>query len=229
MSRAERLFALMQALRRHRVPVTGDFLATELGVSLRTLYRDIAALRDQGARIDGEAGVGYLLRPGFLLPPLMFSPEEIEALVLGARWVAGRADTPLAEAARNLVAKVAAVLPGELRREVDDTPLLVAPGWVPDRADQGTLRRAIRAGVKVEIDYGDQAGQLTRRRVWPFALGFFDHARMLVAWCELRGDFRHFRLDRIRGVTVTGEVYPRSRQALLKAWREKEGIDPARR
>src|SRR6187200_43800 len=110
-SRAERLLELLQVLRRYRQPVAGQTLADELGVSVRTLYRDIATLQGQGAAIDGEAGLGYVLKPGFMLPPLMFSEEEIEALVLGSRWVADRADRALADAAANVLAKIGAVLP----------------------------------------------------------------------------------------------------------------------
>jgi predicted DNA-binding transcriptional regulator YafY len=110
MSRSQRLLDLMQVLRRHRRPVIGAVLAEKVGVSLRTLYRDIESLKGLGAYIDGEAGVGYVLRPGFMLPPLMFTEEEIEALVLGSRWVSERADTPLGDAARNALAKIAAVL-----------------------------------------------------------------------------------------------------------------------
>src|SRR6187399_3700871 len=117
MSRAERQQELMQVLRRHRRPVSGALLARELGISLRTLYRDIASLQARGAHIDGEPGMGYLLRPGFMLPPLMFSEEEIEALVLGSRWVADRGDSEMAEAALNVLAKVGAVLPPDLRNE----------------------------------------------------------------------------------------------------------------
>src|SRR5215472_5836791 len=119
MSRAERLLDLMQALRLRRRPVAGQALAAELGVSLRTLYRDIAALQAQGAWIEGEAGLGYVLRPGFMLPPLMFSEDEIAALVLGSRWVAERGDAELALAARHALAKIAAVLPADLRPELD--------------------------------------------------------------------------------------------------------------
>src|SRR5690554_2465098 len=115
MSRAERLLDLIQILRRHRQPVAGGALAKELGVSLRTLYRDIGTLQAQGAHIEGEPGLGYILKPGFMLPPLMFSEDEIEALVLGSRWVAGHGDTRLAEAGRNALAKIAAVLPRDLR------------------------------------------------------------------------------------------------------------------
>ena len=128
MSRAQRLLDLIQALRRHRFPVSGQKLADELGVSLRTLYRDIRTLQSQGAHIEGEAGIGYVLRPGYMLPPLMFSDEEIEALALGTRWVAARTDTRLAKAATNALAKISAVLPSELREQMDATSLLVAPG-----------------------------------------------------------------------------------------------------
>src|ERR1700729_1399732 len=128
MSRTERLLDLLQILRRHRSPILGAALAAELGISLRTLYRDIATLRGQGAAIEGEPGIGYVLRPGFTLPPLMFSIEELEALVLGSRWVALRSDDRgLAAAGRDALAKIAAVLPDDLRREVDAAPLLVGP------------------------------------------------------------------------------------------------------
>jgi biotin operon repressor len=131
LARAQRLLELIQVLRRHRRPVSGETLAEELGVSLRTVYRDIQTLIGQGASIDGEAGVGYVLRPGFVLPPLMFSDEEIEALVLGSRWVAQRTDEPLARAAQNAIAKIAAVLPEDLRDSIEGNGLLAGP---PSRA-----------------------------------------------------------------------------------------------
>ena len=226
MSRAQRLLDLIQVLRRHRFPVSGAALARELGVSLRTLYRDIEALKAQGARIDGEAGVGYVLRPGFMLPPLMFSEDEIEALVLGSRWVAGRADAPLGKAARNALAKIGAVLPDDLRNKLDATPLLIGPGEriAAGDAELPAIREAIRTERKLRIAYADQHGALTRRTVWPFALGFFDRVRVVVAWCELRQDYRHFRTDRISTLKLTDTRYPRRRQALLKEWREREGI-----
>lgn len=226
MSRAERLLELMQILRRHRQPVRGTALAGELGVSLRTLYRDIASLQAQGAAIDGEPGIGYRLRPGFVLPPLMFSPEEIEALVLGSRWVAGRADARLAHAARDALAKIAAVLPLQLRDELDASALLVGPGEpLPDGGEElAAIRHAIRAERRVVLDYLDLKGRPTRRTVWPFALGYFDRVEVLAAWCEARGDFRHFRTDRIRELTLLEQRYPRRRQALLRQWREREGI-----
>ncbi len=229
MSRSERLLDLLQVLRRHRRPVTGLTLAGETGVSIRTLYRDIAALQAQGAPIEGEPGLGYVLKPGFMLPPLMFSPEEIEALALGARWVGERGDGLLANAARNALAKIAAVLPNELRQELDASALLVGPGksLVEGKVDLAVVRKAIRAERKLAIAYGDSEGARTQRAIWPFALGFFDHACVIVAFCELRQDFRHFRADRIFDMAVIDIRYPRRRQAMLREWREREGIAPA--
>src|SRR6478609_1886403 len=127
MSRSERLLDLIQCLRRHRRPVSGQTLADELGISIRTLYRDIATLQGQGAPIEGEAGLGYVLKPGFTLPPLMFTDEEIEAIALGSRWVAKQTDSRLSAAAADALAKIAGVLPDDLREELDATTLLVGP------------------------------------------------------------------------------------------------------
>ncbi len=224
--RAQRLLDLIQLLRRHRRPVTGAVLAGELGVSLRTLYRDIATLQAQGARIDGEPGVGYVLRPGFMLPPLMFSEDEIAALVLGSRWVADRADTPLGVAARDALAKIAAVLPPDLRDDLDASTLIIGPGPVIAAGDieLATIRQAIRAERKLAIAYRDGHAADSRRTIWPFALAFFDRVRVVVAWCELRQSFRHFRTDRISSLTLTDTRYPRRRQVLLREWRVAEGI-----
>src|SRR4051794_13571601 len=178
MSRSARLLDLIQVLRRHRRPVSGQVLAEELDVSLRTVYRDIATLIAQGASIEGEAGIGYVLRPGFVLPPLMFTPEEIEALVLGSRWVAQRADKPLADAARNALAKIGAVVPQEMKDGLEATGLLAPPGDPPasDPAHLTLIREAIRRERKLSIGYADAAGEETRRIVWPLALAFFDQA-----------------------------------------------------
>jgi predicted DNA-binding transcriptional regulator YafY len=226
MSRSGRLFELLQVLRRHRRPASGRTLADELGVSIRTLYRDIATLQSQGADIAGEPGVGYILRPGFLLPPLMFSEDEIEALVLGSRWVAERGDDRLGAAAKNALAKVAAVLPADLREALDATALLVGPAKavVADSVDLGVVRKSIRAERKLRITYRDGDAQQTDRIIWPFALGFFDRARVVVAWCEVRQDFRHFRTDRIAELATLETRYPRRRQVLLKEWRMLEGV-----
>ena len=201
MSRAQRLLDLIQLFRGYRRPVSGAVLADALGISLRTLYRDIETLNAQGAHIDGEPGIGYVLRPGFMLPPLMFSEEEIEAIVLGSRWVADRADSELSDAARSALAKIAA---GDV--------------------DLSLIRSAIRTERKLRLTYSDGGGKASKRTVWPFALGFFDRVRVLVAWCELREGFRHFRTDRIGKVEVVDKRYPRRRQALLKEWRATEGV-----
>ncbi|KQO79714.1 YafY family protein [Rhizobium sp. Leaf262] len=224
MSRSQRLLDLLQLLRTHRRPVSGAELASQTGISLRTLYRDIATLQSQGANIEGEAGVGYVLRPGYLLPPLMFSEAEIEALVLGSRWVAGRADGPMAVAAQAALAKIAAVLPEELGEELENSTLLIGPGKVLDMAhvDLGILRSTIRGQLKARIDYADESGQSTQRMVWPFALAFFDQVRVLLAWCELRQDFRSFRADRITAFEPGSTRYPRNRQSLLREWRARQ-------
>lgn len=225
MSRAERLLDLVQCLRRHRRPVSGQVLATELGVSLRTLYRDIATLQGQGADIEGEPGLGYVLRPGFMLPPLMFTEDEIEALVLGARWVAARADSELSRGAANMLAKIASVLPEDLKARLDNSSLLVAPARQPEEVvDLAIVRKAIRNEHVLAIEYGDADGQTTQRNIWPIALGYFEKVKVAVAWCEMRGDFRHFRADRIRIATPTGQRYPRRKPVLLKEWRTRIGI-----
>jgi predicted DNA-binding transcriptional regulator YafY len=223
-SRSARLLDLLQLLRRHRQPLSGATIAQALGISLRTLYRDIATLQAQGADIDGAPGLGYVLKPGFVLPPLMFSAEEVEALVLGSRWVSERGDPRLAAAAGDALAKIAAVLPAELRLELETSALLVPPG--PPVAEvslhDAAIRQAIRQEHKLRLDYRDAAGKGSRRTIWPFALGYFDRVQVVVAWCELRQDLRHFRTDRIASLQDSGQRYPRRRQSLLKDWRAKE-------
>lgn len=226
MSRSQRLLDLLQILRRHRYPVAGHALASELGISLRTLYRDIATLQQQGANIEGGAGLGYVLRPGFELPPLMFSLGEIEALVLGMRWVARRGDRQLMGAARDVLAKVGAVLPPALREELETSTLLIGPApasEIPDALLQ-QVREVIRLEHRVQLDYRDAEGQASQRVVWPFALGYFEQTRVLAAWCELRQGMRHFRLDRVDELLDLGRRYPRRRQVLLREWRALHGI-----
>lgn len=223
MSRAERLLDLLQILRRHRAPVTGQTLASELEISLRTLYRDIATLQGQGAEIEGEPGLGYVLRPGFMLPPLMFSIDELEALIIGAQWVGRQTDDPrLAKAAGNALSKIGAVLPDDLRREIDSGTLYVAQRPVePVQIDPSLVRDAIRKEQKLRIGYRDDGGNETERTIWPFVIGFLEQRKVIGAWCELRSDYRHFRMDRIATVTLVGERMPRRRHALLKEWRER--------
>lgn len=225
MSRAERLLALLETLRRHRRPVSGARLAAEMDISLRTLYRDIASLQAQGATIDGAPGLGYLLRPGFVLPPLMFTEDEVEALVLGSRFVVDRGDPALAKAARSAMGKIASVLPSESRLQAETSSLLIGPAAAGDRGRVLAMRTAIRGERKLTIGYRDLADRETKRTIWPFALGFFDRVQVVVAHCELRDAIRHFRLDRILKVADTGERYPRRRHDLMKAWRRLQAID----
>lgn len=224
MSRSERLLALLQVLRRHSRPMSGQALAAALDISLRTLYRDIATLQSQGAMIEGAPGVGYVMQPGYMLPPLMFTPEEIEALALGLRWVADRGDVGLAGGARDAMAKIGAVLPAPLRRELEASAVLVGARPKPSPAvvvAQDRLRAAIRAEHKLRIVYRDPQGAQSERVVWPFALVYFDESRVLSAWCELRGDFRNFRCDRIAQAEVLDARYPQRRQALLTTWHQR--------
>jgi predicted DNA-binding transcriptional regulator YafY len=219
------LLTLIQALRRHRRPVTARQLATELSVSVRTIYRDIDTLVAQGASIVGEAGVGFVMRPGFLLPPLMFRDEEIEALILGSRWVAQLPDAPLARAAAESVAKIMAVIPDRLRHRVEDAGLFAVPrAAARDRIDASLVREAIRDERKLRIAYLSDDDKETVRVVWPIAIAFFERVRVVVAWCELRQAFRHFRTDRITAAELTGERLPRRRAQVLSEWREAERI-----
>lgn len=225
MSRAQRLLELLQLLRQHRRAVAGEVLAERLGVSLRTLYRDIDTLRAQGAGIEAEAGLGYVLRPGFMLPPLMFSEEEMQAVLLGMRWVSESGDAALSAASDTALAKIAAVLPQDIEVVAAAGNLLVGPSRIPDSTiDLAAVRRAIRDERKAEITYTDGSGEGSRRVAWPFALAFFDGAQVVAAWCELRQDFRHFRCDRIASWRTLDMAYPRRRHALLTEWRQREGI-----
>lgn len=222
MRRAERLLKLIQILRRHRRPVTGEAISRELEVSLRTVYRDISSLIAGRVPIRGEAGVGYVLGEGFDLPPLMFTPDELEAVMLGLRWVARRGDTDLSRAAHDTVAKIGAVLPEGLKPFLYDAALM-APhtGLMADRVDVARLRAAIREGRKVHIRYRTEEGHETERVIWPIAVAYFDAQRLIAAWCELRQDFRTFRTDRMLAMEVREEKYPARRKALLKQWQDQ--------
>lgn len=222
MHRTERLLGLVQMLRRHRRPVTGEAMAREFSVSVRTIYRDVLHLQGSGVPIRGEAGIGYVLDPGFDLPPLMFSPDELEALMLGARFVQERGDPGLVRAADDAVAKIHAVLPAALKPVFADASVF-APAWrdaPPDGVDLGVVRRALRAGRKLGIHYRDEQGRATVRTIWPIAVGYWSATRIVVAWCELRAGFRHFRADRIERLEERDERYPTGRATLLARWRE---------
>jgi len=199
MRRGERLFQIIQILRGSKRPVTAAGMAAELEVAKRTVYRDIADLIGQRVPIRGEAGLGYVIEPGYDMPPLMLTRDEVEALVLGAQWVMGRNEALLANAARDLIAKVVDVVPEHLR------PFILEPslGPKPITAERETaiepaaIRSAVREGRRLKMRYRTGAGEETERTVWPVIVGYSDTMRTLVAWCELRNDFRHFRTDRI--------------------------------
>jgi predicted DNA-binding transcriptional regulator YafY len=211
MRRADRLFQIVQCLRRVGGVITAAQLAAELEVTPRTVYRDIADLQARRVPIEGAAGVGYVLRDGYTLPALMFTEDEIEALVLGARVVQSWADAELGAAAANAMAKIEAVLPEGLRPRAKAVALMAPPRRGPPPTPGiavPALRRAIRAQRKLHMDYADTDGRSTQRTVWPLALSFFPPVWLLAAWCELRGDFRAFRLDRIRAGTISGDAFP---------------------
>jgi predicted DNA-binding transcriptional regulator YafY len=222
MRRADRLFQIIQVLRRTRQPVTAEAMAAELETSKRTIYRDIADLIGQRVPIRGEAGVGYVLEGGYDLPPLMLTADEVEAAVLGAQWVMIRGDPDLARAAQDLIAKIGVAVPERLRPMVLEPATRAAPSWnqAPDGLDMALVRRAIHAGRKIRIGYRDEREQATERVVWPFAVGYHETTRMMVAWCELRRDFRSFRTDRVSAADFLEERYP-ERPAILRArWRK---------
>jgi predicted DNA-binding transcriptional regulator YafY len=201
-------------------------LSQTLSVSLRTIYRDIGTLIELGAPIDGEAGVGYVLRAGFFLPPLMFNEDELEALLLGARWVEHQGDAGLARAAHSALAKIATASPRDLRDGLAEAGL-----WAPIFKEPGTdllplqpIREAIRREHKVRIAYVNESGEISDRVVWPIALAFLEKVQVMAAWCELRNGFRHFRADRIRQLTSLKLRYPTRRAVLVKQWQVQEKI-----
>ena len=208
MRRADRLFQIIQLLRRRHV-LTAAFLARELEVSERTVYRDIRDLVGTGVPIDGEAGVGYTLRRGYDLPPLMFTEPELQAMVLGARVVSSWGDQALGRAARDALARVEAALPDRLREKLTNTPLF-APGFhVPAEtiASLTPLRVALEERRIVWMRYEDAGGVTSERTLRPVGLFFWGYRWSLSAWCELRQAFRSFRLDRIRQIDVREERF----------------------
>jgi predicted DNA-binding transcriptional regulator YafY len=219
-NRSERLLVLMQALRRRRRPVTGQMLADELGISRRSLYRDIETLKSLGAVIDGEPGIGFQLRADLFLPPLMFSDEEVEALVLGLRTLIYGPDAEMSRTARDATAKIAAVLPEERRGEMDSVGLFAMPRAVEGEQDQrlARLRQALRDEVQVSLVYHDRKGGSSERIIYPLALGYYEDRQVLVAWCTLRKDYRRFRIDGMDGVALTGDRLPEPRRTLFHRW-----------
>jgi predicted DNA-binding transcriptional regulator YafY len=224
---ADRLFRIIQILRRKRRPTTAQEIAEELETSLRTVYRDIAQLMAERVPIRGEAGIGYVLDGGFDMPPLMLTPDEIEAAMLGAQWVMSRADAELSRAACDLVAKIGVVIPEHLR------PLLMEPALTPqtshrgpgDAIDMARVRAAIRTQGKIALVYRDEKQAETRRVIWPIGVSYWDAVRLIVAWCEMRKGFRHFRTDRVIGAEFLELRYPTPRAKLRSQWKKEMEIE----
>ncbi len=230
MARASRLFDLLHLLHRQSGVVSGRHLAEQLGISLRTLYRDIATLQAMGADVEGGAGVGYRLKPGFMLPPMSFPVEEVEALVLGARMVAERADPAMGQAARSAAARIMRAMTPEQAEAMRDTALFIGlrSEAYEGEVDPAPLRAAIRSERRLSLVYRDAQGEASERTIWPFAIALFDRADVLLGWCELRGDYRTFRIDRIVTARALSDRYPRRRAVLLREWREAAGIPQER-
>src|SRR6202161_1719526 len=221
MRRADRLFQIIQVLRRTAKPLTADAIAVELETSKRTIYRDIATLIGQRVPIRGEAGMGYILEKGFDLPPLMLTPDEIEACVLGAQWVAGHADAVLSRAAQDLIAKIADTVPERLRPFALEPASGARPGWQKqaDRIDMVRTRAQIHEGKKIALRYRDEHGRDSERTIWPIAIGYLEAGRLLAGWCELGRGFRSFRTARVIDAVYLEEKYPERRDLLRAKWR----------
>ncbi|MEO1656453.1 MAG: YafY family protein [Pseudomonadota bacterium] len=222
MRRAERLFEIVQILRRQRDPISAQMIANELEVSKRSVYRDIAALMAQRVPIIGEPGIGYVLERGFDMPPLMLTTDEIDAAVLGAMWVASRGEPELAKAAENLIAKIEAIAPKTLKPHILEPALSVRPTEVreADLVSSSLLRKALRTRRKIALRYKDDKGAVTERVVWPVLLGYRDTGRILAAWCELREGFRYFRTDRMQSAEMLADPIPERSAPLRKRWRQ---------
>lgn len=222
MRRSDRLFQIVRFLRARRF-ATGQQIADDLGVSKRTVYRDISDLQGSGVPIDGEAGVGYRIDRGFELPPLTFTGQEIESLVLGARIVSAWGDAELADAVRSAMAKIEAVLPDPLRRVLLETALFAPPRPLDDgtKADLGLLRKAVGEHRSVRFAYTRGDGVASSRTVRPLALYFWGTKWTLATWCEFRNDYRSFRPDRMKDVVLTGETFDGGDGIHLQAYLEQ--------
>ena len=232
MRRADRLFRLVEILRSKRL-ATGAWLAEQLNVSLRTLYRDIHDLSLSGVPIEGEAGVGYRLRYRLDVPPLLFDPAELEALLVGSRMVQVWGDNDLAQAATAALAKIHNVLPELLRREAQQAQLFIPPQALDRPHHLTELRRAVRKRRIVRMAYKREDGELSERTLWPLGLFFWGRNWTLVGWCLLRDGFRHFRVDRVLQLMVSEETFPEQKGRRLTdffdALEQKEGTKIPRR
>jgi len=218
--RADRLFDILRILRAAARPVTAASIADELEVTMRTVYRDIATLQARRVPIEGAAGIGYVLRRGFDLPPLMFTEDEAEAIAVGVRMLARTGDPGLQKAAERVLSKVTLVVPDPLRDYLTAAPVYVSKSGAPVPAQRdlpATIRRAIRDRRKMHIAYQDEDGLETRRVIQPFAVAYYVEATLVCAWCELRNDIRHFRTDRVVSAEVLGEGFSIPKK-VIAAW-----------
>ena len=223
MSRSIRLLHLLQHLREQRYPVTAQRLAEYLQISVRSVYRDIESLRDQGVNIEGSRGLGFQLKENFLLPPMSLDESEIEAMYLALQWAKSIPDQALQQASHSVLSKLKAVLPQRKQEFLNDTYLKSIHSWIEvDQTIVEQVRIAIRLQTKIQIDYVDEQKQISHRQLWPFALGYFNDKMLLAAWCELREDFRNFRLDRIQRLLFTEQTYPQFKRHLFQQWCQKE-------
>lgn len=231
MRRSDRLFDIIQRLRTATGPVTSAALAAELEVTQRTIYRDIATLQARRVPIDGAAGIGYVLRKSFDLPPLMFTADEVEAIAIGARLVRRLRDAKLQEAADSVFSKVTVVLPEALRRQLTATPIYVSPGDTvePQGVDLADVRAAIRDSRKLHISYADENGRRTNRTIWPIAMAYYVDVTLVEAWCELRNGYRNFRVERIQSSTILDEHFDQDNGRLFREWSELPKARPAER
>jgi predicted DNA-binding transcriptional regulator YafY len=227
MRRADRLFLVVQALRGRRA-VPARRLAETLGVSVRTVYRDVVDLQLSGVPIEGAAGLGYTLRGGAEVPPLMFTREELEALVVGARLTDAIAGDRLSRGARRALVKIEAVLPEDLRNRTERSRVF-APRTrrhAATRAQLDALHAAVDARRVVRLRYLRADGVASDRDVEPLCLAFWGTAWTLGAWCRLRRDFRNFRLDRIAGLAVLDETAAETPERGLEAYLRAMGAGP---
>jgi predicted DNA-binding transcriptional regulator YafY len=220
MRKATRLFEIIQVLRVARSPATAATIAEKLEVSQRTVYRDIEALQAMRVPIEGGRGIGYIMRPGFDLPPLMFSIEEMEAVILALALLERTGDAELKDAAKRVGAKIAGAVPAPLRRLLEMNALHAWGAVTPPVAsvDLALVRRAIREERKLALDYRDQFGKATRRTIWPVALIYYSEAANIVAWCELRQALRNFRTDRVEHCSALDEAFKGSGDRLRQEW-----------
>ncbi len=228
MRRADRLFDIIQALRGKTQPTTASALAQKLEVTTRTVYRDIATLQARRIPIEGEPGLGYFLRKGFDLPPLMFTMEEVEAITVGANLVHRIRDPKLQEAAESVLNKLQHTVPKELRSYLVSPRFYVSEGDTvrPDGIELLAVRNAIRTCRKINITYIDEQQHRSRRTIWPIATVYYVDVTLIAAWCELREDYRHFRADRIATSKVLDERFATDSSAMMAEWMAKRSLKP---